>query len=245
MQSIHQLNNCLSHPHNVRDFVISRNAAGVCCLMNGDLRNATTSFLAALENSKGLLRDCNGARIPNLHPVNVPCTRGQHTFATVEVGCCRMEAANESVYAVFNKCLVIPDRNSFDSILARNEDIIPCIFLYNVGLSLQIQGARLESEPLISRSRYAYDIALTILKGMSEKALGAEGLLLLLAVLNNLAALESRRFNFDLAARYGEFIRDLLEKESFAELLRDSIFDFFVLYLFLTPRMCQSAAPAA
>ena len=238
---------CQSHPYTMRDAVIARNAAGVSCMMNGDLRTATTSFLAALEDSRGLLGpDCNGSSLPCLNTMSNACVEGPQSFATVEIGCgSRTEAANGSVFAIFNQCLIIPDRNSFDSIFARNEDIIPCILLYNVGLSLQIQGMQLSSEAFISRAHYAYDLALTILKGMGEESMGAEGLLLLLAVLNNLAAIESLRFNLDKAVNYGELIRGLLENEEFADMLGDSIFDFFILYLFLTPRMCQPAAPAA
>lgn len=245
MQAAHRTDPC--NLHTLRDAVISRNANGVSCLMNGDLRTATTSFLAALEDSKGLLGPHfhGNSSLPYLEESSMMCVEGPQSFATVEIGCGRVEASTGSVFAVFNQCLIIPDRASFDSIRARNEDIIPCILLYNVGLSLQIQGMQLSSEALISRAHYAYDIALTILKGMNEEEMGAEGLLLLLAVLNNLAALESRRFSLDKAVRYGELIRDVLESEDFAELLGDSIFDFFILYLFLTPRTCQSAAPAA
>jgi hypothetical protein len=226
------------NPQSLKDEIIDYNAEGVKYLVKGSFRSATTSFLSALECSKRLFdQDFDSTMLDS--------TEGNKSFHTVEIDYRPHEMDPDSAFTTYSHGLVIPDRGTFESILARNEDLIPCILLFNIGLSLQIQTRSSNETALLRRAHHAYDIALTLLKGMSAYPPEADTLFLLLAVMNNLAAIESRRYNRNKAIKYGELIRGVLENEDFAHMLGDSVFDFFILYLFISPLACQSGAPAA
>jgi len=174
-------------------------------------------------------------------------------FSVVQVQCgpvISSEAASsrEGMFPLFQSFLLLKDKQSVDDILARNIDALPCILLYNIGLSLHLESMHTGNEKLLTKAVCAYEHALALLTNMSEYdvAMDAGILLLLLSCLNNLASLEaSQCFNLAQAVRYAKLIQQILENDDYADLLDDSIFDFFVLYLFLVPHMCHISAPAA
>ncbi|CAB9508918.1 expressed unknown protein [Seminavis robusta] len=232
----------------LKDMVVGLNSQGVHFLRRGDFRNATTAFLAALQNTKILLDAAAAASSPmanQCHAERFQHPDQQQNLVPTEIPSKAACDSNDTIFAVFNQCLVFPDRASLDRVWARNEDLIPCIMLYNVGVCLQIQSLQTGSSALAERALAAYEIAMTILNGMDSVVMSSDALLLFLAVLSNAASLESQRFNTNTSTAYADLIRQVLENQEFSDLLAEPVFDFFVLYLFLTPRMCRSGAPAA
>lgn len=236
----------IQQQESLKDAVVGLNTQGLCYLQNGDFRRAATSFLAALQNVKVLLTHMSTK--DGIHLCHLEDAVDQQLFAPIEIPS-KAADTSDTIFTVYNRCLVIPSRAWLDAVITRNEDIIPCILLYNVGLCFQIQSLETGSNALAGRALGAYEIALTILRGMTahtkEPVLCADGLLLLLAIFNNAAALESHRFNLNKSAGYAELIRQLLENHEYSDVLAEPMFDFFVIYLFLTPRMCRGGAPAA
>jgi tetratricopeptide (TPR) repeat protein len=230
----------------LKDAVVDLNTKGLRYLQNGDFRRAATSFLTALQDVKVLL-----AQMPSKDAINhcrVDDAVDKQLFASIEIQSKAVEDSG-TIFSVYNRCLVIPNRDCLDAVFSRNEDMIPCILLYNAGLCFQIQSLETGSNALAAKALGAYEIALTILTRMptqtNESLLGADGLLLLLAIINNAAALESHRFNLKKSARYSDLIRQLLENQEYSDVLVEPMFDFFVIYVFLTPKMCRGCAPAA
>lgn len=227
--------------------IVELNTSCADLLRQGRHREATSGFLDALQSSQQLLRqsplqhDLSDDTMDYLYDEE-GSESGQNLLA-VPIHYEHSDTT-EGIITVFSQSLVINDVKSFDAVFERNQDIIPCLLLFNVGLSLQIEGTQNGNDKLISKALRSYDTALTLLDGMT-RPLGADGVFLLLAILNNVACIQAERFNLEIARRYMRLILDVLENQMFSDLLCDAAFDFFVLFLFLTPEKCFSAAPIA
>ena len=243
----------------LKNAVVTVNANALHCLQQGQYRQATTGFLSALQSAKLLLHqfrdDNNDTTVTNNNGGDreMVTEEREPPFSSVEVNANPQQQAalltSQGTIPLFSKCLLLKDQHDLEAMVAQNQDTIPCLLLYNVGLSLHLEAMHTGNETLTSKALNAYEIALMILTNLQQQQddehLEGDHLYLLLAILNNIACIEAQRFNITKTMQYVILIQDILENDEFSDLLSDSFFDFFVLYLFLTPSMYLSAAPSA
>ena len=239
----------------LKEKIIGLNAEAAHWLCQGQLRRSTLASLGALQHAKTLLADPRTWIEPHStandrmegHTDSLALSfleTEPKTFSTVQIPIqCPI---TEGMFPMYDQFLLMKDLTTFDSLFACNDDIISCLLLYNIGLSLHLEGIYAGKDMLLVKATGAYDSALNLLTGMTEPC-GPDSVLLLLAIMNNLASLQEQRFNSVQANHFSKLICEILDNPEFTDMLADAAFDFFVLYLFLVPNhmMCHSSAPAA